>query len=364
MSPAEKLRFEADNPRRQVITKTDIAKIENSWRQLPHEVSKGAQKNFDVYSKFVVTEWQNRPLQYNDEFFKVRRCPCDRVPRTGAIGSDPDRLVRRWLPRKHRHVHDCQAGAAHRRTRSWRRAECSVNLARYSRFHQRRLRSRKLSRVRCTRSPRPSRDWRTSPSGARRNWPGNAHSSRACGFCPNFPRNSYRRRRSWNARPTQSIPRASTQESPLPTEVVNYKSSSWRTLRDWGIQWNELTAREDQLCCSLPLLEEFQASDKRQRFSKFDGGWRQKGSDLCSRPCKIRFRSSTDGTVVASWWLGWLHRPRFGPTSDGELFATAVCLRRSQVDLRYERHFAAGNAAASRPCWARTNDQRIMSPLL
>ena len=39
MSPAEKLRFEADNPRRQVITKTDLAKIENSWHRLPHEVS-------------------------------------------------------------------------------------------------------------------------------------------------------------------------------------------------------------------------------------------------------------------------------------------------------------------------------------
>ncbi|MDP3613171.1 MAG: hypothetical protein Q8R98_15040, partial [Rubrivivax sp.] len=31
------------------------------------------------------------------------------------------------------------------------------------------------------------------------------------------------------------------------TEVVNYKPSSWRTLRDWGIQRNELTAKEDQL---------------------------------------------------------------------------------------------------------------------
>ena len=70
MSPAEKLRFEADNPKRQVITKTDLAKVENSWRQLPHEVSKGAQKNFDVYSDFIVSEWQQRPLQFNDEFFK------------------------------------------------------------------------------------------------------------------------------------------------------------------------------------------------------------------------------------------------------------------------------------------------------
>ncbi len=70
MSPAERLRFEADNPRRQVITKTDLAKIENSWRQLPHEVSKGAQKNFDVYSKFIIDEWQRKQLQFNDEFFK------------------------------------------------------------------------------------------------------------------------------------------------------------------------------------------------------------------------------------------------------------------------------------------------------
>jgi hypothetical protein len=71
MSPAEKSRFEADHPRRQVITKTDLAKIENSWRRLPHEVSKGAQKNFDSYSKFVIEEWQHRPLQFNDEFFKA-----------------------------------------------------------------------------------------------------------------------------------------------------------------------------------------------------------------------------------------------------------------------------------------------------
>ena len=31
------------------------------------------------------------------------------------------------------------------------------------------------------------------------------------------------------------------------TEVVNYKSFSWRTLREWGIQRNELTVEEDQL---------------------------------------------------------------------------------------------------------------------
>lgn len=71
MSPAEKKRFEAENPKSQLITKTDIAKVENSWRCLPHDVSKGAQKNFDVFSKFIVAEWLSRPLDFNDEYFRT-----------------------------------------------------------------------------------------------------------------------------------------------------------------------------------------------------------------------------------------------------------------------------------------------------
>lgn len=70
MSPGEKQRFEADNPKAQLITKTDIAKVENSWRALPHEVSKGAQKNFDAFSKHVVEQWAAKPLQFNDEYFR------------------------------------------------------------------------------------------------------------------------------------------------------------------------------------------------------------------------------------------------------------------------------------------------------
>lgn len=70
MSPGEKQRFEADNPKSQLLTKTDVAKIENSWRGLPHEVSKGAQKNFDAFSKHVVEQWTARQLQFNDEYFR------------------------------------------------------------------------------------------------------------------------------------------------------------------------------------------------------------------------------------------------------------------------------------------------------
>jgi hypothetical protein len=70
MSPGEKQRFEADNPKLQLITKTDLAKVENSWRGLPHEVSKGAQKNFDAFSKYIVEQWAAKPLQFNDEYFR------------------------------------------------------------------------------------------------------------------------------------------------------------------------------------------------------------------------------------------------------------------------------------------------------
>lgn len=71
MSPAERQRFESENPKSQLITKTDLAKVENSWRCIPHEVSKGAQKNFDIFSKFIVAEWSARPLEFNDDYFRI-----------------------------------------------------------------------------------------------------------------------------------------------------------------------------------------------------------------------------------------------------------------------------------------------------
>jgi hypothetical protein len=50
MTPARKRQFEAQNPNRQKFNKTDLAKYENTWMQLPHVVSLGAQKNFNDFS--------------------------------------------------------------------------------------------------------------------------------------------------------------------------------------------------------------------------------------------------------------------------------------------------------------------------
>ena len=48
-TPARRRAFLAEHPTRQRFTKTDLAKFENTWDQLPHVVSRGAQKNFSDY---------------------------------------------------------------------------------------------------------------------------------------------------------------------------------------------------------------------------------------------------------------------------------------------------------------------------
>lgn len=49
-TPARKRQFDATFPARQKFTKTDLAKYENTWMQLPHIVSLGAQKNFNDFA--------------------------------------------------------------------------------------------------------------------------------------------------------------------------------------------------------------------------------------------------------------------------------------------------------------------------
>ena len=48
-TPARRRAFSNEHPTRQRFTKTDLAKFENTWDQLPHMVSRGAQKNFSDY---------------------------------------------------------------------------------------------------------------------------------------------------------------------------------------------------------------------------------------------------------------------------------------------------------------------------
>lgn len=47
---AQKKQFDNTHPKSQLFTKTDLAKFENTWNQLPHIVSRGAQKNFNEFT--------------------------------------------------------------------------------------------------------------------------------------------------------------------------------------------------------------------------------------------------------------------------------------------------------------------------
>ena len=44
LTPAQRKKFDLENPRRQLFTKTDLGKFVNVWEERPHEVSLGAQK--------------------------------------------------------------------------------------------------------------------------------------------------------------------------------------------------------------------------------------------------------------------------------------------------------------------------------
>jgi hypothetical protein len=70
LTAAQRSQFLLQNPRKQLITKTDLAKYENAWRLLPHVVSQGAQKNFINFSNYASAEWEKNPDQFNEEFYK------------------------------------------------------------------------------------------------------------------------------------------------------------------------------------------------------------------------------------------------------------------------------------------------------
>lgn len=62
--------FKLRNPKNQLITKTDAARYEVSWRQKPYMVSRGAQLNFVAFAKEVVAEWERSDARFNEVYFK------------------------------------------------------------------------------------------------------------------------------------------------------------------------------------------------------------------------------------------------------------------------------------------------------
>ncbi|MDF2595736.1 MAG: hypothetical protein K0R69_2077 [Clostridia bacterium] len=69
MTKKEKEKYQIQNPKSQLITKTDLAKYQNSWRCLPHTVSKGAQTNFMDFAETITKEWEENDAQFNEMFY-------------------------------------------------------------------------------------------------------------------------------------------------------------------------------------------------------------------------------------------------------------------------------------------------------
>jgi hypothetical protein len=70
MTPAKKKEFEVQNPRKQLIQKTDIAKVLVTIMCMPHVVSQGAQKNFKFFAENVTGHWGEEGAAFGEEWFK------------------------------------------------------------------------------------------------------------------------------------------------------------------------------------------------------------------------------------------------------------------------------------------------------
>tara|TARA_R110002049_G_scaffold281350_1_gene460910 strand:- start:6221 stop:8305 length:2085 start_codon:yes stop_codon:yes gene_type:complete len=67
---AERKKFDVEFPRSQFLTKTDLAKFENTWACLPHTVSLGAQKNFGEFARQIGTRWGAEGASFDELWFK------------------------------------------------------------------------------------------------------------------------------------------------------------------------------------------------------------------------------------------------------------------------------------------------------
>jgi hypothetical protein len=70
LSAAALKKLELEYPKKQLITKTDLAKYLAVWDGLPHIVSTGAQKNFAQFAERVGKEWSEHSDHFNEASFR------------------------------------------------------------------------------------------------------------------------------------------------------------------------------------------------------------------------------------------------------------------------------------------------------
>ena len=84
-TPARRRMFSAMHPTKQRFNKTDLAKFENTWDQLPHIVSRGAQKNF---SDFTIRLDERGRVEPDRAYF-------ERLVAKGILFREAERIVQR-----------------------------------------------------------------------------------------------------------------------------------------------------------------------------------------------------------------------------------------------------------------------------
>lgn len=65
----QRRRFEAEYPKKQVFTKTDMAKYENTWRMKPYFVKKGAQANLKALGLVIINEFDKNEDDFGATFY-------------------------------------------------------------------------------------------------------------------------------------------------------------------------------------------------------------------------------------------------------------------------------------------------------
>lgn len=72
LTPARKDQFLRQNPRAQVITKTDLAKVESCFDLLPDEACRGAEKAFVAFAELITKDWKEDAKRdaYSDDWYR------------------------------------------------------------------------------------------------------------------------------------------------------------------------------------------------------------------------------------------------------------------------------------------------------
>ena len=88
LSDAQRRRFDLEYPKAQVISKTDLAKVLNSWRGHPEIVSRGSQKNFAAFARDIGEEWSTSPDRFSEAFYRESVAQTIAFRETERIVSD------------------------------------------------------------------------------------------------------------------------------------------------------------------------------------------------------------------------------------------------------------------------------------